>query len=66
MKDIDIHFRQIEPNKFWLLYNGESFEIFTYNDGKFHNKLYECSKEIPEELEWFVDKIIRREIGLEW
>ena len=64
MKDIDIHFRQIEPNKFWLLYNGDSFEI-TYNDGKFHNKLYECNKEIPEELEWFVDKIIRRENGLE-
>ena len=65
MIDIYIHFSQIEPNKCWWLYNGESFEIFTYNDGKFHNKLYECSKEIPKELEWFVDKIIRREIGLE-
>lgn len=65
MSDIDIHFRQIEPNKFWLLYNGESFEIFTYNDGKIHNKLYECEKEIPEELEWFVDTVIRRELEME-
>lgn len=66
MSDIDIHFRQIEPNKFWLLYNGESFEIFTYKeDGKFHNKLYECSKEIPEELKWFVDTVIRRMLGME-
>ena len=65
MRDIDIHFKQIEPNKFWLLYNGESFEIFTYNDGKFHNKLYECEKEIPEELEWFVDTVIRRELEME-
>lgn len=65
MRDIDIHFKQIESNKFWLLYNGESFEIFTYKDGKFHNKLYECEKEIPEELEWFVDTVIRRELEME-
>lgn len=65
MKDIDIHFRQTGNNEYWLLYNHESFIIKAYNDGQFHNKLYECEKEIPEELEWFVDKIIRREIGLE-
>ena len=65
MQDIDIHFRQTGDNEYWLIYNQESFVIKTYNDVKFHNKLYECEKEIPEELEWFVDKIIRREIGLE-
>ena len=65
MRDIDIHFRKTGDNEYWLIYNQESFVIKTYNDGKFHNKLYECSKEIPEELEWFIDKIIRREIGLE-
>ena len=48
----------------WL-YNHESFLIKTYNDGKFHNKLYECEKEIPEELEWFVDTVIRRELEME-
>lgn len=64
MKDIDICFKQIRncTNAFLLLYNGEPFEIFTYNDGKFHNKLYECDKEIPEELELFVDMVIRREL----
>ncbi len=41
------------------------FLIKTYNDGKFHNKLYECEKEIPEELEWFVDTVIRRELEME-
>lgn len=62
MRDIDIHFRKIKDNKYWLLYNQESFEITTYNDGEFHNKLYECNKEIPEELEWFVDIVIRKEL----
>lgn len=57
MSDIDIHFRQIEPNKFWLLYNGESFEIFTYNDGKFHNKLYECEKEFQKNLNGLLIKL---------
>lgn len=62
MKDIDVHFRKIKENKYWLIYNHESFEITRYNDGEFHNKLYECKKEIPEELEWFVDIIIRKEL----
>ena len=66
MKDIDIHFRQTGNNEYWLLYNHESFLIKTYNDGKFHNKLYECEKEIPEELEWFIDTVIRRELEMEW
>ena len=65
MKDIDIHFRQTGNNEDWLLYNHESFIIKMYNDGKFHNKLYECEKEIPEELDWFVDIVIRRELNKE-
>ena len=65
MQDIDIHFRQIEDNEFWLIYNQESYIINTYNDGKIHNKSYECEKEIPEELEWFVDTVIRRELNKE-
>ena len=65
MQDIDIHFRQIEDNEFWLIYNQESYIINTYNDGKFHNKWYECEKEIPEELDWFVDTVIIRELNKE-
>ena len=65
MQDIDIHFRQIEDKEFWLIYNQESYIINTYNDGKFHNKLYECEKEIPEELDWFVDTVIIRELNKE-
>lgn len=63
MRDIDVHFTQIEKNDFGLLYNGESFNIHIYNDGNFHNRLYECDKEIPEELEWFVDKVIEKEMN---
>ena len=65
MKDIDIHFRQTGDNEYLIIYNQESFVIKTYNDGKFHNKLYECEKEIPEELDWFVDTVIRRELNKE-
>ena len=65
MEDIDIHFRKTGDNEYWLIYNQESFVIKTYSDGKFHNKLYECEKEIPEELEWFVDTVIRRELEME-
>ena len=63
MRDIDIHFRKTGDNEYWLIYNQESYIINTYNDGKFHNNLYKCEKEIPEELEWFVDKIITRKLN---
>ena len=46
-----------------LTYNKESYLIYVKHDGKFHNKLYECEKEIPEELVWFVDNIIRNELN---
>jgi hypothetical protein len=45
------------------VYNSETYLIYVPNDGKFHNKLYECEKEIPRELEWFVDTIIRKELN---
>lgn len=66
MQDIDIHFRKTGDNEYWLIYNQESFVIKTYNDGNFHNKLYECEKEIPKELEWFIDTVIRKELEMEW
>ena len=36
-----------------LTYKRETYLIFVKHDGKFHNKLWECEKEIPSELEWF-------------
>ena len=45
-----------------LRYGKESYLIFAKHDGKFHNKLYECEKEIPEELQWFVDSCIREDL----
>lgn len=45
-----------------LTYKRETYLIFVKHDGKFHNKLWECEKEIPEELEMFVHIIIRREL----
>lgn len=45
-----------------LIYNHVKYILHSYHDGKYHNNLYECDKEIPEELTWFVDTIIRREL----
>ena len=45
-----------------LTYKRETYLIFVKHDGKFHNKLWECDKEIPKELEMFVHTIIRREL----
>lgn len=45
-----------------LSYNKEYYLIYVKHDGKFHNKLYECEKEIPEELQWFVHNTVRNEL----
>lgn len=44
-----------------MTYNKEKYSLRVLHDGKFHNKIYECDKEIPEELTFFVDTIINRE-----
>lgn len=46
-----------------LDYNKEEYLLFVPCDGEFHNRLYECEKKIPKELEWFVDTVIRRELA---
>lgn len=43
-----------------LNYNKEEYLLFVPCDGKIHDELYECEKEIPEELRLFVDILIRR------
>lgn len=45
-----------------LTYKKETYLIFVKHDGKFHNKLWECEKEIPAELEWFLHDVITEEL----
>lgn len=47
-----------------LGYNEEEYLLIVPCDGKFHNKLYECEKEIPKELERFVEEMIRRNTAI--
>ena len=65
MLDLTIRFRAIleteEKTVYLLSYAGKAYSIIRYTDGKFRNKLYECSQELPKELEWFVHAIIERE-----
>ena len=67
MKSKNVKFEVFDEDKeettYELTYNKESYLIYVKHDGKFHNKLYECEKEIPEELVWFVDNIIRNELN---
>ena len=44
-----------------LGYNKEEYLLIVPCDGEFHNKLYECEKKIPKELERFVEEMIRRD-----
>jgi hypothetical protein len=67
MKNIYITFELFDEDEkeitFELLYKKKSYLIFVPNDGEFHNKLWECEEEIPEELVFFVDTVIRRELN---
>lgn len=46
-----------------LKYNRDSYLIFVPHNGEFHNKMWECEKEIPEELERFLDFVIGKELN---
>lgn len=45
-----------------LTYKGETYLIFVHHDGKFHNKTWECERELPEEAARFISTIIKREL----
>ena len=66
MKKISVTFEVFMENEsettYKLIYNEESYLLYVKHDGKFHNKLWKCDEEIPEELEMFVHTIIRREL----
>lgn len=44
-----------------MRYNDEEYFLSVYCDGKFHNRIYECDRPIPEELDWFLDNVLSRE-----
>lgn len=64
---LDICLRLQEWNRsetkitYQMNYNNEEYFLIVYCDGKFHNRIYECDKPVPEELEWFLDKVLSRE-----
>lgn len=66
MLDLQVEFKtfneQEHETTYKLTYKEEVYFIIVPHNGKFHNKLWECGKEIPEELIWFVDTIIRRDL----
>lgn len=47
-----------------LGYNKEEYLLIVPCDGEFHDKLYACEKEIPKELERFVEEMIRRDTAI--
>ena len=66
MKKISVDFEVFMENEnetiYKLTYNEELYLLHVKHNGKFHNRLWECDKEIPEELEMFVHVIIVREL----
>lgn len=60
--DFEVFMEEENETTYELRYGKESYLLFAKHDGKFHNKLYECEKEIPEELVWFVDSCIREDL----
>lgn len=64
---LDICFRLQEWNRsetkitYKMNYNKEEYLLVIYCDRKFHNRIYECDKHIPEELDWFLDTVLSRE-----
>lgn len=66
MLDLQVEFKTFKEQEhettYKLTYKEEVYLIIVPHNEKFHNKLWECEKEIPEELIWFVDTIIRRSL----
>ena len=46
-----------------FVYNGEPYRLSVYFGEKFCNKLWECEKEIPEEVAPFVTNVITKELS---
>lgn len=66
MLDLHLRFKTFmkdeEETTYELTYNGETYLIFVPHDGKFHNKKWECEKEVPEEVAHFISIVIDREL----
>jgi hypothetical protein len=67
MEDLRVDFKELSDTEdktvYELTYKGERYLLHVSHDGKFHNNLYESDRKIPEELTWFVDTIVRRELN---
>nr|DAR44150.1 MAG TPA: hypothetical protein [Caudoviricetes sp.] len=46
-----------------LFYNNEEYYLTVYFGEEFHNKIWECDKEIPEDIAPFVTKVLTRELS---
>ena len=66
MLDLHLRFKTFIENEnettYELTYNRETYLIFVPHDGKFHNKKWECEKEVPEEVAHFISIVIDREL----
>ena len=66
MVDLRVDFKTFMEDEnetiYELTYKRETYLIFVKHDGKFHNKLWECEKEISSELEWFLHDVITKEL----
>lgn len=62
MLDLRLEFKTFMENDnetiYELTYNNETYLIYVPHDGKFHNKVWECEKEIPEEAAHFISIVI--------
>lgn len=66
MVDLNVTLKTFVEDKnitvYKMVYNRETYIILVVHDGKFHNRLYKCEKEIPEELEWFLHYVIEQDL----
>ena len=55
--------RTRDHRNYKFVYNGEPYRLTVYFGEKFCNKLWECEKEIPEEVAPFVTKVLGKEVS---
>lgn len=46
-----------------LVYNDEIYFLTVYSGKEFRNKIWECEKEIPEDIAPFITKVLKKELS---
>lgn len=46
-----------------LIYNDEVYFLTVYSGKEFRNKIWECEKEIPEDIAPFITKVLKKELS---